>query len=134
MTEDKKDLVHVVLEFNEKTAALAETLWWSYQHEYCHNYTSLEKATNMNRNELKTLLEPFKKLGFIYTAHGLMTEDGEVAGSGFQVNGIEAYQLLELALYRYNYNDRPFGQAEDYVPVILNVAGYTYRLEKKLKQ
>jgi hypothetical protein len=81
--------------------------------------------------ELKQLLEPFKKLGFVYTSKGLMTEDGEVAGSGFQVNGQLAMFLLELAIYRYNFNDNPLGASEDYVPFELNVGGHTYKLVKE---
>lgn len=126
-------VLNFVPNLTQDTVGLVECLWNSYKFEYCHNYKSLEAETEKERDELKKLLEPLKKLGLVYTAKGLMTEEGEVAGSGFQVNGREASNILELALYRYHYNDRPYGRSEDYVPTTLNVAGYTYKLVKEEK-
>jgi hypothetical protein len=122
------ELVHCVPNLTEDNYDLIETMWSAYNHDYCPNYASLEQDTGKTKKELKQLLEPFKKLGFIKSVKGLMTEDGEVAGSGFWVNGLQANQLLELAMFRYNYNDRPMGKSEDFVPKTLTVGEYTYKL------
>lgn len=114
---------------SKDTYDLVEALWWSYQHEYCHNYSSLEDKTGKDRDEIKELLEPFKKLKLVKYVRGLRTEEGELAGSGFWVNGLGAQQALELALFRYNYNDRPFGQAEDFAPKTIKIGEFEYNLK-----
>jgi hypothetical protein len=122
------ELVGVVPNITEDSYELFKALWWAYRNEVCPNYSSLERDTGKTKEELKKMLEPLKKLGFVKTYNGLMTEDGEVAGSGFGITSQQALHLIELALYRYNYNDKPFGSQEDYAPKVLNVAGYTYKL------
>ena len=126
-------LVEIVPGLTEKTYQLVESLWSSYKHEYAHNYKSLSQSMDSEptKEELKAMLEPFKKLGFVTVVKGLMTEDGEVAGSGFYVNGSTAFNLLELAMYRYNFHDNPLGKSDDYVPFELNVAGHKYKLVRE---
>lgn len=123
-------LIPIVPELTEQTYELVEALWFAYDSDTCHNYKSLSQAmdSNPDKKMLMSLLEPFKKLGFVKAVHGLMTEDGDVAGSGFTVNGSTAQHLLELAMYRYNYNDRFFGKSEDYVPKTLQVGEHKYKL------
>ncbi len=129
----KIELVHIVPNLTDQTYEMVESLWSSYNSEYCHNYASLSQSMDSapDKDKLKKMLEPFKKLGFVYTARGLMTEEGEVAGSGFCVNGQLANHLLELAMYRYNFNNNPLGKSDDYVPFELNVGEYKYKLVRK---
>lgn len=124
------ELITVVPNLTEQTYELVEALWFSYKSETCHNYVSLSQQMDSapDKQTLMKLLEPFKKLGMVKTVHGLMTDEGEVAGSGFCVNGVQANYLLELAMYRYNYNDQPFGKLEYYVPKVLQVGDHKYKL------
>ncbi|MFE7720111.1 hypothetical protein ACFU44_13840 [Nocardia rhizosphaerihabitans] len=122
-------LIKVVPGLNEETYQLVERLWWSYKYETCPNYGHLEAETDLSRDVLNKHLDTFKKLGFVKTVRGLMTEDGEVAGSGFSLTSQDAFHLIELAMYRYNYNDQPYGRTDDYVPRVLKVGEYEYRLK-----
>lgn len=51
--------------------------------EYCHNYLSLESNTGIKKKYLQSIIKHLKELGFIEHWKGLMTDDGEVAGSGW---------------------------------------------------
>lgn len=51
--------------------------------EYCHNYKSISRNLNVEKEDLVPAIEKFKKLGFLEYYRGLMTEEGEVAGSGW---------------------------------------------------
>lgn len=50
--------------------------------EHCCGYWSLE-SPEYKRPELKKAIKKLRDLGYVEYWRGLMTEDGEVAGSGF---------------------------------------------------
>lgn len=68
-----------LLNENEE-AVLAEL---SGTEEYCINYAYLNGLKGMTRKELEPIIKHLKELDFIEFWRGLMTEDGEVAGSGW---------------------------------------------------
>lgn len=51
--------------------------------EYCIDYKGLEYSTHLERTELQKIIKHLKELSYINFWRGLMTEDGEVAGSGW---------------------------------------------------
>lgn len=53
--------------------------------EWCYNYKHLEGETKLDRKTLQAEIKILKKMGLVEARHGLMTEDGEVAGSGFTI-------------------------------------------------
>lgn len=131
---NEEDLIKVVPNVTEDTYEIFESLWWAYKLETCPNYAHLKIDTGKNKEDIKKLLDVLKKMGFVKTYRGLMTEEGEVAGSGFSLTSLEAFYLVELALYRYNYNDRPLGREEDYVPQVIKVGEHTYKLTHTTKE
>lgn len=51
--------------------------------EHCVNYAYLDGVEGMHRKELMPIIKHLKELGYIEFWRGLMTEEGEVAGSGW---------------------------------------------------
>jgi hypothetical protein len=51
--------------------------------EYCINYAWLDGTNGMHRKELEPIIKHLKELEYIDFYRGLMTEEGEVAGSGW---------------------------------------------------
>lgn len=64
----------------DEEAVLAEL---SSTEEHCLNYAWLEGVNGLDRKGLQPVIKRLKELGFIEFWRGLMTEDGEVAGSGW---------------------------------------------------
>lgn len=54
--------------------------------EWCYPYKYLERITGYDREVLKPHVKKLRELNLVKYERGLMTEDGEVAGSGFCVN------------------------------------------------
>lgn len=55
----------------------------SSNEEHCIAYSNLEYDTHCKRPELQKIIKRLKELDYIEFWRGLMTEDGEVAGSGW---------------------------------------------------
>lgn len=55
----------------------------SSSEEHCVAYSNLEYGTNLKRKELEPIIKHLKELGYITFWRGLMTDEGEVAGSGW---------------------------------------------------
>lgn len=51
--------------------------------EECYNYAYLEGDTGLSRKWLQPIIAKLRQLGYVEYWRGLMTDDGEVAGSGF---------------------------------------------------
>lgn len=51
--------------------------------EHCVNYAWLQGATGMGHKELELIIKHLKELELIEFWRGLMTDDGDVAGSGW---------------------------------------------------
>lgn len=51
--------------------------------EYCINYQHLVGTNNLSRKQIEPIIARLKDMQFIEFHRGLMTEDGEVAGSGW---------------------------------------------------
>jgi hypothetical protein len=51
--------------------------------EYCVGYRYLTGMNDLSKAQLKPIIARLKDMGFIEFHRGLMTEDGEVAGSGW---------------------------------------------------
>ncbi len=130
MNKEEVKLIHFVPHLNEQTVQIAESLFSSYRAEDCHNYRTLDQDTDddVTPEIIKDFIQAMKKLGLVRTYKGLMTDDGEVAGSGFAIPSQEACNLIELAIYRHNYNDRPMWKQEDFVPKKIQVGEHEYKL------
>lgn len=125
------ELIPVVIGLTEKTAQIAELLYLAHKAEYCYPYAHFVDNSDATLDEVREFMQTLKKLGLVKTYRGLMTDDGEVAGSGFAIPSDPAAKLIELALYRYNYNDRPFGRPSDFVPKSITVGEYRYVLSER---
>jgi hypothetical protein len=55
----------------------------NYDAEYCRNYQHLEYRTDIKRKWLEPIIKRLKELEYIEFYRGLMTDEGEVAGSGW---------------------------------------------------
>lgn len=64
---------------------ILSVLQHGYGGEFCYNYDQLEYETALTRTVLKEEIKILKELGIVQYVRGLMTEDGEVAGSGFTI-------------------------------------------------
>lgn len=51
--------------------------------EWCYPYSHFESETGLDRKTLQKEMKQLRELGLMEYVRGLMTEDGEVAGSGF---------------------------------------------------
>lgn len=51
--------------------------------EYCINYSILSRQLKVDRKYLEPAIKNLKSFGYLEFWRGLMTEDGEVAGSGW---------------------------------------------------
>ena len=69
--------------------------------EYYYPYSYIEDETGLSRSEAKESIDKLRIVGVVRFARGLMTEDGEVAGSGF---GIRDHTRADALLYRYYLN------------------------------
>lgn len=56
-----------------------------YGGEFCYNYGHLVSDTKLDRKTLEKEIKQLKDMGLVETHKGLLTEDGEVAGSGFTI-------------------------------------------------
>lgn len=65
-----------------------------YNSEYCFPYRTFVHHTKFSLEDIKPIVQRLKAKGYLYVAHGLMTEEGEVAGSGF---GIPTEKYSEVA-------------------------------------
>lgn len=66
--------------------------------EYCDNYYSIESKTNLDTKTVRRAVQELKDAEMLKFYRGLMTEDGEVAGSGWCRSSkgskyVEEYQL-----------------------------------------
>lgn len=95
-------------------------------------YKTIERVTGLERDTIKRVIDIFKQenLGIIEYQRGLMTEEGEVAGSGFGIPWGNPYNRAELAIYRYKYGflDR---QPVDTLPNEININGTRYVVAKE---
>lgn len=69
--------------FNKIDLAILAAL--GEQDEYCFPYSYLERRTGYDRKELKPRIKYLREQGYVTYERGLMSEEGEVAGSGFGV-------------------------------------------------
>lgn len=69
--------------------------------EYYYPYSYIEDETGLSRSEAKESIDKLRMVGVVRFARGLMTEEGEVAGSGF---GIRDHTRADALLYRYYLN------------------------------
>lgn len=53
--------------------------------EICYYYRFLVSDTGLDLETVKKEVQELKRLGLVEYVRGLMTEDGEVAGSGFTI-------------------------------------------------
>lgn len=68
--------------------------------EYMYGGYKFLSDTKLNRKQLERIIKKLKGLGLVEYAKGLMTEDGEVAGSGFAITYSkrdEVYEILKAA-------------------------------------
>ena len=61
--------------------------------ELAYNYSYFEEKTGANRQEIKKIMDRLRKNEVVEYVKGLMTEEGELAGSGFQLS----YNTLKLS-------------------------------------
>ena len=55
--------------------------------EMCYYYSYIEKETKLSREVLEKEVKTLRKAGLVLYVRGLMTDEGEVAGSGFSATG-----------------------------------------------
>lgn len=63
---------------------------------YCYDYSWLESETGLTRKELEPEVASLRSTGLVEHIKGLMTDDGEVAGSGFQIVYAKRQQVRDL--------------------------------------
>lgn len=73
------------VQLNKNQIAILKVLSDGYGGERCYYYRYLEGDTGLDRKTLEIEIKELKKIGFVEAVRGLMTEDGEVAGSGFTI-------------------------------------------------
>lgn len=75
---------------------IIECLHWDA--ELCYGYDWICDTTKLTRTEAKAAIDNLRDMGVVTFWRGLMTEEGEVAGSGFCIG--DRYKA-EALLYRY---------------------------------
>lgn len=73
-----------------------------------YGYGWIEDYTGVDRKETKKAVDHLRELGILSYASGLMTEDGEVAGSGFGIDGATAELMAELLMRRKQDKDNAY--------------------------
>lgn len=101
--------------------------------ELYYPYKHLEADTGYSRAEIKKSLDVLKKIGIVNYARGLMTEEGEVAGSGFGIPWGDAYTAAELAIYRYKFGELEKPMFIPQFPDRIVVGSETYQRVSDLK-
>lgn len=115
---------------NEVTYRIVEAMWKAHQAEWCPNYEALVNATGLDIKTVKGIVQKFKSMGYFRTYKGLMTDDGEVAGSGFGIPNQDRVNALELAMYRYVFEDDPTRANKFAPPLYIDVNGNKYKLQR----
>lgn len=110
----------IFLNLDTKYFKVIEALWYADVRDSCLAYKHLEDETGFGRKELEQIIKTFKIWGYVKSYKGLMTEEGEVAGSGF---GIAPEKRDEVQL-GVEWWDK---QNPDY-PVEFTLMGRKYRL------
>lgn len=87
------------MKLTENQNKILSALQHGYGGEFCHNYTHLEHDTELDREILKIEVKQLRKMGLVQYVRGLMTEDGEVAGSGFTIPYKKMKELEGLLKY-----------------------------------
>jgi DNA-binding transcriptional MocR family regulator len=64
------------------------SVFFSNNTDYCYPYRTFVSDSGLDLDTVKKTMKELKALGYVKVHHGLMTEEGEVAGSGF---GLEKY-------------------------------------------
>lgn len=82
------------VEYNVLRCILAQNTEWFYP------YSSLEEYTGVDRKETKIATKHLRELGLLEFQNGLMTDEGEVAGSGFGISSPIQELLAELLMRR----------------------------------
>lgn len=78
---------------------ILSVLQHGYGGEWCYNYSQLEGETKLDRATLQKEIKELKRLGLVVVEHGLMTDDGEVAGSGFTIPYLKMKELDNILKY-----------------------------------
>lgn len=73
------------------------------KNEYYWGYDYICDETGLTRVQAKEAIDRLRLVGAVNFLRGLMTEDGEVAGSGF---GVDDNERAEALLYRYYGNGK----------------------------
>lgn len=55
------------------------------QPDYAFGYKYFEKKTGGSRKEIKKIMDRLRKIEMVTYVRGLMNDDGEVCGSGFEL-------------------------------------------------
>lgn len=76
--------------------------------EYCYNYDYITSETGLDRAAAKKAVDNLRKLGVVKFWRGLMNDDGEVQGAGFNVDD---RLRAEALLYRHYREGRHYDQA-----------------------
>ena len=72
------------LEITEQERLVLETLFeYAYDSERCISFDWIESETKLNRKEVQKACRSLREKGLVEFYRGLMTDDGEVAGSGY---------------------------------------------------
>lgn len=74
--------------------------------DMCYPYSWIMDYTKLDRAETKKAVDHLRELGIVEFYRGLMTDDGEVAGSGFGITGTLEQLLAELLMSRHEQRRR----------------------------
>lgn len=69
--------------------------------DLCYGYGWIMDYTKVDRKETKKAVDHLRELNIVEFHRGLMTDDGEVAGSGFGINDMTKELMAELLCLRY---------------------------------
>lgn len=114
----------IFLNLDRKYFKVIEALWYADSRDSCLAYKHLEEETGLERKELEQIIKVLKAWNYVKTYTGLMTDEGEVAGSGFGINPDKRDEVQLGVEWRNN--------AMDY-PVELTIMGRQYRLVEEAK-
>lgn len=79
--------------------------------EWCYPYNHICSETGLTRAEAKQAIDVLRQFGIVEFHRGLITEDGEVAGSGF---GMGDLMRAEAMLWRYSEMKRRESEHNDW--------------------
>lgn len=66
--------------------------------DYCYGYSWIKDETGLDRKPAFKAVHALLKLGYLEYVKGLMTDDGEVAGSGFWINHKRKDHIKDLLI------------------------------------